>query len=43
MTFCNISVIMLLDFLSSIKHPTAEFWHPHVVLMLLLGSDKAVV
>ena len=24
-----------LDFLSSIKHPTAERWHPHVMLLLI--------
>ena len=25
-----------LDFLSSIKHPTVEHWHPHVLLLKLL-------
>ena len=25
-----------LDFSSSIKHPTAEHWHPHAVLLFLL-------
>ena len=24
------------DFSSSIKHPTAEHWHPHAVLLFLL-------
>ena len=31
-----------LDFLSSIKHPTAENWHPHVVLLFFsfFSSDN---
>ena len=29
----------LLDFLSSIKHPTAEHWRPYAVLLLLIFSS----
>ena len=29
-----------LDFISSIKHPTAERWHPHAVLLFISSHSS---
>ena len=36
MHFFRIMPLFLFDFLSSIKHPTAQRWHPHAVLLSCL-------
>ena len=40
MHFFRIISLLDVDFLSSIKHPSAECWHGHVVLLLTLSQTS---